>query len=36
MLGLDLELVIWGYLMLEYSRSFVLPRCQVETEVISV
>lgn len=24
MLGLDLELVIWGYLILEYSLSFIL------------
>lgn len=28
MLGLDLELVIWGYLILEYSLSFVLFLCK--------
>lgn len=31
MLGLDLELVIWGYLMLEYSLSFILFLCKVTT-----
>lgn len=29
MLGLDLELVIWGYLILEYSLSLVLFLCKV-------
>lgn len=29
MLGLDLELVIWGYLILEYSLSFILFLCKV-------
>ncbi len=29
MLGLDLELVIWGYLILEYSLSFNLFLCKV-------
>lgn len=31
MLGLDLELVIWGYLMLEYSLSFILFLCKGTT-----
>lgn len=31
MLVLDLELVIWGYLMLEYSLSFILFLCKVTT-----
>lgn len=31
MLGLDLELVIWGYLILEYSLSFNLFLCKVTT-----
>lgn len=29
MLDLDLELAIWGYLMLEYSLSFILFLCKV-------
>lgn len=31
MLGLDLELVIWGYLILEYSLSFILFLCKETT-----
>lgn len=31
MFGLDLELVIWGYLILEYSLSFILFLCKVTT-----
>lgn len=31
MLDLDLELVIWGYLILEYSLSFILFLCKVST-----
>lgn len=31
MLDLDLELVIWGYLMLEYSLSCILFLCKVTT-----
>lgn len=32
-LALDLELVIWGYLILEYSLSFILFLCKVSTQI---
>lgn len=34
MLDLDLELVIWGYLILEYSLSFILFLCEVTTHSV--
>lgn len=32
-LALDRELVIWGYLILEYSLSFILFLCKVSTQI---
>lgn len=36
MLDLDLELVIWGYLMLEYSLSFSLFLCTATQRVVYI